>query len=80
MTRGKFAYVGSSLSQNSDRQDDLRSNVAAIDLSDPTNPRLRGSLDFPDVRGPNGLEIDGTVVIAAGGQTVQHGQRALWEV
>ncbi len=71
MTGGKFAYVGSSLSQNSDRADDLRSNVAVIDLSDPMLPRLRGSVDFPDARGPNGLEIAGTVVFAAGGQTVQ---------
>ncbi len=70
-TRGKFAYVGSSLSQNSDRTDDLRSNVAVIDLTDPAKPRLRGSVDFPDARGPNGLEIAGTMIFAAGGQTVQ---------
>ena len=71
MTRGKFAYVGSSLSENSDRTDDLRSNVSVIDLTDPAQPRLRGSVDFPDARGPNGLEIAGTMVFAAGGQTVQ---------
>lgn len=71
MTRGKFAYVGSSLSQNTDRLDDLRSNVSVIELSDPSRPRLRGSVDFPDARGPNGLEISGTMVFAAGGQTVQ---------
>ncbi len=71
MTRGKYAYVGSSLSQHSDRTDDLRSNVSVIDLTDPAKPRLRGSMDFPDARGPNGLEIAGSVVFAAGGQTVQ---------
>jgi hypothetical protein len=71
MTRGKFAFVGSSLSENTDRSDDLRSNVSAIDLSDPAAPRLRGSVDFPDARGPNGLELAGTVIFAAGGQTVQ---------
>ena len=71
MTRGKFAYVGSSLSQNTDRTDDLRSNVSVIEMSDPSQPRLRGSVDFPDARGPNGLEISGTMVFAAGGQTVQ---------
>ena len=70
-TRGKFAYVGSSLSENSDRTDDLRSNVSVIDLTDPARPRLRGSIDFPDARGPNGLEVAGTIVFAAGGQTVQ---------
>jgi hypothetical protein len=71
MTRDKFAYVGSSLSENTSRTDDLRSNVSAIDLSDPAAPRLRGSVDFPDARGPNGLELAGTMVFAAGGQTVQ---------
>jgi hypothetical protein len=71
MTRGKFAYVGSSLSENANRQDDLRNNVSVVDLSDPAAPRLRGSLDFPDSRGPNGLELAGSVIFAAGGQTVQ---------
>ena len=70
-TRGQFAYVGSSLSQNTNRTDDLRSNVSVIDLSDPAAPRLRGSIDFPDAGGPNGLELAGTMVFAAGGQTVQ---------
>lgn len=71
MTGGKFAYVGCSLSENSGRADDLRNNVSIIDLSDPAQPRLRGSVDFPDPRGPNGLEIAGNIVFAAGGQTVQ---------
>ena len=71
MTSGKFAYVGSSLTANKDRFDDLRNNVSVIDLSEPTKPRLRGSIDFPDPRGPNGLEIAGPIVFAAGGQTVQ---------
>ncbi len=70
-TGGKFAYVGSSLLENSDRTDDLRSNVSVIELTDPVNPRLRGSIDFPDGRGPNGLEIAGPIGFAAGGQTVQ---------
>lgn len=71
MTRGSFAYVGSSLGKNSGRSDELRSNVSIIDLTDPAQPQLRGSIDYPDARGPNGLEIDGTNVFAAGGQTVQ---------
>jgi hypothetical protein len=71
MTRGKFAYVGSSLSESGDRTENLRSSVSVIELTDPAKPRLRGSMDFPDARGPNGLEIAGTVVFAAGGQTVQ---------
>lgn len=71
MTRGNFAYVGSSLSENISRKDDLRSNVSVIDLSDPAAPRLRGSVDFPDEHGPNGLELAGMMIFAAGGQTVQ---------
>jgi len=73
MTRGSFAYVGSSLSPMVGRTDDLRPRVSIIDLSDPTKPRIRGSVGFPDpqVQGPNGLEVAGTVVFAAGGQTVQ---------
>ena len=70
-TQGKYGYVGSSLSQSGDRPDDLRSNVSAIDLSNPAKPRLRGSMDFADPRGPNGLEITGHVIFAAGGQTEQ---------
>src|SRR5688572_9899400 len=34
-------------------------------------PRLRGTVDFPDERGPNGLVIAGQVAFAAGGRTVQ---------
>ncbi|MCI0540313.1 MAG: hypothetical protein L0Z50_34350 [Verrucomicrobiales bacterium] len=70
-TRGTFAYVGSSLTQNLGRADGLRGNVSVIDLTDPARPKLRGSVDFPDMRGPNGLEVAGTVVFAAGGKTVQ---------
>ncbi len=71
MIRGDFAYVGNSLSQNVNRTDDLRSNVSVIDLTDPSQPKLCGSVDFPDARGPNGLEVAGAIVFAAGGQTVQ---------
>ena len=73
MTRGAFAYVGSSLTGGSlNRAADLRQNVSVIDLTDPSQPRLRGSLEFADPHnGPNGLEVAGDVVFAAGGQTVQ---------
>ncbi|MEQ2005327.1 MAG: hypothetical protein ABMA26_00910 [Limisphaerales bacterium] len=71
MTRGSFAYVGSSLRENINRADGLRANVSVIDLADPTQPKLRSSLDFPDIHGPNGLENAGRVAFAAGGQTVQ---------
>jgi hypothetical protein len=73
MTRGAFAYIGCSLMPVAGRTDGLRSGVVVMDLSDPTKPRLRGGIDFPDpqAQGPNGLEVAGTVVFAAGGQTVQ---------
>jgi len=71
MTRGAFAYIGSSLAKNSNRADNLRGNVSVVDLSDPAEPKLRGSVDFPDECGPNGLEIAGAIVFAAGGRTVQ---------
>jgi hypothetical protein len=70
-TRGTLAFIGCSLSVNTNRADDLRSNVSVIDLADPSRPRLLGSVDFPDPRGPNGLEVAGALVFAAGGQTVQ---------
>ncbi len=68
---GKYAYVGSSLAPGGERRDDFRSNVSVIELIDPARPHLRGSVDFPDTRGPNGLELAGCIVFAAGGQTVQ---------
>lgn len=73
MTRGSLAYVGRALSPIVGRTDGLRPMVSIIDLSDPTKPRIRGSVVFPDpdTRGPTGLEVAGTVVFAAGGQTVQ---------
>jgi hypothetical protein len=70
-TRGSFAYVGGSLHSGADRADGLRNNVSVIDLTDPAHPRLRGRVDFPDERGPNGLEVAGHHVFAAGGRTVQ---------
>lgn len=71
MARGRRVFVGSSLHSGSGRADDLRNNIAVVDLSDPARPRLRGGIDFPDERGPNGLETAGSVVFAAGGRTVQ---------
>ncbi len=70
-TRGKFAYVGSSLTDTADRSEGRSGNVAVIDLTDPAKPQLRGSVTFPDHRGPNGLEVAGTLVFAAGGKSVQ---------
>jgi hypothetical protein len=71
MTRGAFAYIGSSLAKNFNRADNLRGNVSVVDLSDPAEPKLLGSVDFPDECGPNGLEIAAAMVFAAGGRTVQ---------
>lgn len=71
MTHGSLAYVGSSLAPNPSRTDDLRANMSVVDLSDPLQPHLLGGVDFPDLQGPNGFELAGNVVFAAGGQTVQ---------
>lgn len=73
LTRGVFAYVGSSLTTgNVERTDSLRANVSVIDISDPAAPTLRSCFEFSHSRdGSNGLEIAGEVVFAAGGQTVQ---------
>ncbi len=73
MTRGNFAYVGSSLTigNSLNRPDGLQANVSIVDLSNPAQPRMRGSLEFPAGLGPNGLEVAGAVVFSAGGKTVQ---------
>lgn len=59
VTAGSFAYVGS------------KHNVTIVDLSNPAKPSVRGSIAFPDDRGPTGLAVSGHIVFAAGGQTVQ---------
>jgi hypothetical protein len=66
-----LAYTANSLTQNSARTDGLRSNVAIVDLSDGSHPKVLGSVDFPGERGPNGLELAGSVLFAAGGNVVQ---------
>ncbi len=71
MTRGKFAYVGSSLTDKAERSEGRSGTVAVIDLTDPKNPQLRGVVRFPDHRGPNGLDVAGSLVFAAGGKAVQ---------
>lgn len=70
-TRGRSAYIGSSLTDTADRSGGRTPTVAIIDLADPARPQLRGVVPFPDHRGPNGLEVAGTLVFAAGGKTVQ---------
>ncbi len=71
VTSGTLAYVASSLAPQSARNAGLQNNVAIVDISDPTRPRVRGSIAFPDGRGPNGLAVSGSLVFASGGQTVQ---------
>lgn len=59
VTAGSFAYVGST------------NRVTVVDLSNPAKPGVRGSIAFPDDRGPSGLAVSGRIVFAAGGKTVQ---------
>lgn len=69
--RGDVVVVGSALAPEAGRSARLRNNVAAVDVSDPAQPRLRGSIDFPDPSGPNGLTRVAAVAFAVGGRTVQ---------
>jgi hypothetical protein len=68
--RGHYAFIGGSYSP---RFSDGRPNAKGIvvDLSDSEQPRISTTVDFPDLRGPNGLTIAGDVWFLAGGQTVQ---------
>lgn len=59
------------MSPEARRESGLGGNVVVVDVQDPASPRLCGAVPFPDARGPNGLELSGKVVFAAGGQTVQ---------
>ena len=68
--RGDFAYVACSL--RPDRNyDELRATGVVVDISNPEDPLQAATVDWPDIRGSNGLTISGDVWFLAGGQTVQ---------
>ena len=51
--------------------DGLCAKGVVLDISNPEDPLEATTVDFPDVRGPNGLTVSGDVWFLAGGQTVQ---------
>jgi len=68
--RGRHAFVGGSYSpRNSGGK--LMAKGIVVDLSEPTAPRVVAKVEFPDIRGPNGLTVTGDVWFLAGGQTVE---------
>lgn len=68
--RGDYALVGCSRSPQAEGGEAHGVGVV-VDLSDPARPREAAAVDFPHVRGPNGLTIAGDVWFLAGGQTVE---------
>lgn len=68
--QGNHAFVDGSCSPKVRRGRPMAEG-SVVDLTDPANPRVVAAVDFPDVRGPNGLTIAGSVWFLAGGQTVQ---------
>ena len=68
--QGKYAFIAGSVSSKlSDGKPSAKGIV--VDLSEPTSPRQIAVVDFPDLRGPNGLTLAGNAWFLAGGQTVQ---------
>ncbi len=67
--QGNLAAVASSvILANIPPNENLRNNVAIVDLTNPAKPRLRDSINFPSRdHGPHGLEFVGNTVFAAGG-------------
>jgi hypothetical protein len=68
--QGKHAFVACSLSPRLSQGKPMAKGIV-MDLSDPATPRQVATVGFPDLRGPNGLTISGSVWFLAGGQTVQ---------
>lgn len=68
--QGRYAYVAGSYSPKISQGRTLAKGIV-VDLQQPTDPRHVALVEFPDVRGPNGLTVAGNVWFLAGGQTVQ---------
>jgi hypothetical protein len=67
---GDFAIVAASISPDAIDKEKRQPCVAVVDATDVAKPVVVGVVPFPDVRGPNGLDVVGHVAFAAGGQTV----------
>ena len=67
---GDHAFVGGSLNPDASGGTPAAKGIV-VDLSDAARPRIAATVDFSDVRGPNGLTLSGAVWFLAGGQTVE---------
>jgi hypothetical protein len=69
--RGRTAIAVCSVSPKAARQPGRNGSTHLIDLANPAAPRIIGSINFPDSRGPNGMTLEGDVAFVCGGRTVQ---------
>jgi hypothetical protein len=69
-TRGDFAFVAASITPESKVVPPRQPCLAVVDLTDPARGKVVATVPFPDVRGPNGMDVAGGVVFVSGGQTV----------
>ena len=67
---GNYAFVGGSMNPAASGGVPMAKGIV-VDLSDPKSPHQAATVDFSDVRGPNGLTLAGRVWFLAGGQTVE---------
>ena len=67
---GNYAFVGASMNPAASGGVPMAKGIV-VDLSDPKSPHQAATVDFSDVRGPNGLTLAGRVWFLAGGQTVE---------
>ena len=68
--RGRYAFIGGSLSPKYGGGRPQAKGVV-VDLTNAEQPDVVATVDFPDLRGPNGLSVAGDVWFLAGGQTIQ---------
>jgi len=69
-SRGRFAFVAASISPESPDKSSRQASLVVVEAGDPQHARVVARVPFPDVRGPNGMEVCGNVVFVSGGQTV----------
>jgi hypothetical protein len=69
-TIGRFVFVASSISPQAVERERKQPGVTVIDFTTLDRPKVVAKIPFPDDRGPNGMCVAGSVVFAAGGQTI----------
>lgn len=68
--KGQYAFVAGSYSPKVSLGRRMAKGIV-VDMSDSSRPQEIATVDFPDLRGPNGLTLQGDVWFLAGGQTIQ---------